>query len=205
MLEHIPAWMGRIFTNVRAGHERLAIVRAGLQGTAPMIPLSSPAFAAGGRLPIRFTADGEGVSPPLVWGEVPAGTASIALIVEDPDAPTPNPLVHGLLWDLPGDLRQVDEGEIAEGKEATVGSVGRNSYLAQAWLPPDPPTGHGEHDYIFQLFALARAIDLGPGPGRSDIVKAMDGQVLGVGVLVGTYSRGDPALVGHVGPGLARG
>lgn len=205
MLEHIPAWMGRIFTNVRAGHERLAIVRTGLQGTAPIISLASPAFVAGGRLPVRFTADGEGVSPPLVWGEVPSGTASIALIVEDPDAPTPNPLVHGLLWDLPSNIRQLAEGEIAEDKDAVGGSVGRNSYLAQAWLPPDPPPGHGEHDYIFQLFALAQASKLGSRPGRSNIVRAMSGQVLGVGVLVGTYSRGAPAPVGTLGANLASG
>lgn len=204
MLELIPAWMGRLFANVRAGHERLSIVKAGLQGRAPLIQLSSPAFAAGGRLPVRFTADGEGVSPPLVWGEVPAETSSLALIVEDPDAPAPNPLVHALLWDLPSDLRRVDEGEIADGGNAIAGAVGRNSYLSQAWLPPDPPTGHGEHDYVFQLFALAQPAGLASIPGRSDIIKAMTGHVLGVGVLVGTYSRGDPAPIGPVGVSVAQ-
>ena len=65
MLEHVPAWMGKLLTNVRAGHEQLSVMKVGAPEAAPMIPLSSPAFAAGARLPIRFTADGEGVSSGL--------------------------------------------------------------------------------------------------------------------------------------------
>jgi phosphatidylethanolamine-binding protein (PEBP) family uncharacterized protein len=91
MLEHVPAWMGRLLGDMRAGHEKLAIIKAGVPANMPMIDLTSPAFAPGARLPVRFTADGDGVSPPLVWGEVPTGTKSLALIVEDPDAPMPIP------------------------------------------------------------------------------------------------------------------
>ena len=78
MLEHVPHWIGALLRDVRAGHAKLTIVQDGVVRDAPAIELSSPAFADGARLPERFTADGEGVSPPLVWGEVPAGTAQTA-------------------------------------------------------------------------------------------------------------------------------
>ncbi len=76
------------------------IVQPNILTSDATIDLSSPTFASGGRLPIRFTADGDGVSPPLV-SDLPAGTTSLALILEDPDAPTPEPLVHAILWNLP--------------------------------------------------------------------------------------------------------
>jgi len=201
MLEHIPAWMGRLLGDMRAGHEKLAIIKAGVPADMPMIDLTSPAFAPGARLPVRFTADGDGVSPPLVWGDLPVGTTSLALIVEDPDAPMPQPLVHALIWNLPADLGRIAEGRI--GQEALpIGTVGRNSYGAQAWLPPDPPTGHGEHDYVFQLFALASAENLGEKPGRSDIVDAMSGVILGAGVLIGTYAREEAETVANASPAM---
>ncbi len=78
--------------------------------------------------------------------------------------------------------------------------MGRNSFLRRGWLPPDPPTGHGEHRYAFQLFALDRqAGDPGETPGRDALIEAMAGHVLAAGLLVGTYSRGEEAPVGPVG------
>ncbi len=206
MLEHIPNWLGTLLRNVRAGHEKLVVAQADLGLGSQAIDLSSPAFAAGARLPERFTADGAGISPPLLWGEVPAGTRALALIVEDPDAPAPQPLVHAVVWGLPGDERRLAEGAIArDGAGGPDGrDVGRNSYLAEGWLPPDPPTGHGQHDYVFQLFALAEAPDIGANPGRADVVAAMAGRVLAAGILIGTYSRGELAMPpGHAMPGLA--
>jgi Raf kinase inhibitor-like YbhB/YbcL family protein len=197
MLENVPAWLGGLLRNRRAGHEKLVVIHPDIQLQADTIALTSPAFAPGGRLPIRFTADGEGVSPPLVWGEVPAGTASLALIVEDPDAPAANPLVHAIVWDMSPAERRIAEGVIvADGDGGPDGDVGRNSFLREGWLPPDPPTGHGEHDYVFQLFALSVRAQLGASPGRSAFVDAIAGKVLAAGVLIGTYSRGEPAGVG---------
>lgn len=195
MLEHVPHWLGAMLTNVRAGHAKLAIVQDGVASGVERIDLSSPAFADGARLPERFTADGTGISPPLVWGELPAGTSSLALLVEDPDAPAPNPLVHALIWNLPPEERRLGEGEIAQDGdgEADGRDVGRNSYLSEGWLPPDPPTGHGSHDYVFQLFALRSTPDLGSNPGRSRVTEALKGNVLAAGLLVGTYSRGEEA------------
>jgi len=197
MLEHVPRWLGALMTNVRAGHSKLAIVQEEVTRGAGFIDLSSPAFANGTRLPLRFTADGEGVSPPLVWGDVPEGTVSLVLLVEDPDAPAASPLVHALVWNLPPTERRLAEGEIvADGIGGPDGrDVGRNSYFLEGWLPPDPPPGHGLHDYVFQLFALSEVIDVDDNPGRSEVVSAISGRVLAAGMLVGNYSRDEPARV----------
>lgn len=201
MLEHLPQWLGHLMCNVRAGHAKLVIAEQGLGVGENPLDLSSPAFADGGRLPIRFTADGEGISPPLVWGDVPAGTASLALIVEDPDAPTPNPIVHALVWSIAAEERGLAEGVIAAdgAGQADGQDVGRNSYFSEGWLPPDPPTGHGSHDYVFQLFALSETPEISRNPGRSDFVKAITGRVLGAGFLVGTYSRGEESPADDAG------
>lgn len=199
MLEHIPHWLGSALKGLRAGANKLAIVQPEL-GSFEVLHLASPAFANGGRLPERFTADGEGVSPPLFWTGVPEGTECLALIVEDPDAPAPQPLVHAVVWGLPvdGDLKEgairADGAGDAEGRD-----VGRNSYLGEGWLPPDPPTGHGPHNYAFQLFALGGGCEIGDNPGRSALVKAMAGHVLAAGLLTGVYSRGEEAPTGLVG------
>ena len=201
MLEHIPAWLGKALADWRAGEDKLAIARPGLGGQFAALDLSSPAFADGARLPERFTADGEGASPPLVWGVPPEGTVRLALLVEDADAPAAQPLVHAVIWGLPADAGRLEEGAIvADGAGTGARDVGRNSYYREGWLPPDPPTGHGSHRYAFQLFALgAGAGDPGETPGRSAVIAAMAGHVLAAGLLVGTYSRGEAAPVGPVG------
>ena len=206
MLEHVPRWLGEALRNVRAGADKLCIAQPDLGGGFGTLDLSSPAFADGAMLPPRFTADGEGVSPPLIWGAVPEGTQSLALIVEDPDAPSLQPLVHAIVWNIPPTEQRLTEGAIrADGAGGPDGrDVGRNSYFIEGWLPPDPPTGHGAHHYAFQLFALSgEAGDPGSTPGRGALVKAMAGRVLAAGLLTGTYSRGEDAPVGRLGAGVA--
>ncbi|UUR07354.1 YbhB/YbcL family Raf kinase inhibitor-like protein [Sphingomonas glaciei] len=205
MLENIPHWLGAALSGVRAGHDKLTLSRLDLAGAASL-ELSSPAFASGGRLPPRFTADGEGVSPPLVWRGVPEGTDCLALIVEDADAPAPRPLVHAIVVAIDPALDGLPEGAIApDGDGAGGKDVGMNSYFAQGWLPPDPPTGHGAHDYVFQLLALRRAegSEGDPAdeasPGRGEFVDLVRDRILAAGVLVGTYSRGEEVPVGPVG------
>ncbi|BCA63720.1 phosphatidylethanolamine-binding protein [Sphingomonas sp. HMP9] len=200
MLEHIPAWLGHAMSNLRAGIDKLAIVQLG--ENFDTLNLTSPAFAHEARLPPRFTADGDGVSPPLVWSEPPAGTQRIVLIVEDADAPTPQPLVHAIIWGLEADAGHLAEGAIAADGEGDANGrdVGRNSYLREGWLPPDPPSGHGEHRYAFQVFAIgAGAGEVGATPGRSAVIEAITGHVLAAGLLIGTYSRDEEAPVGLVG------
>jgi len=192
MLEHVPHWLGQALRGLRAGADKLCIAQ--LEGDYASIELSSPAFADGARLPPRFTADGDGVSPPLVWGPLPMGTESLALIVEDPDSPSIEPMVHAVVWGIAADEHRLEEGAIRpdEDSRGRGADVGRNGYFFEGWLPPDPPTGHGDHHYVFQLFALAQAMAPSRNPGRSALVKAMSGNVLASGFLTGIYSRGEP-------------
>lgn len=201
MLEYVPAWLGKALGDVRAGMEKLAVARVVTDGGLPSLDLSSPAFADGARLPERFTADGEGLSPPLTWGMPPAGTAHLAVLVEDADAPAPQPLVHAVIWGIPADAGRLAEGAmIPDGAGTAERDVGRNSYFREGWLPPDPPTGHGRHRYAFQLFALDADVgDPGDTPGRTAVLEAMAGHVFAAGVLIGTYSRGEEAPVGPAG------
>lgn len=206
MLEHIPHWLGRSLSGLRAGADKLAIVQPELGGRFQPLDLSSPAFAHEGRLPPRFTADGDGVSPPLLWGDVPTGTSMLALLVEDADAPAPQPLVHAIVWGLPADSGRLAEGAmVADGPgDTATGDIGRNSFFGEGWLPPDPPTGHGAHRYAFQLFALADTVeDPGRSPGRAALMRAMAGHVLAAGLLIGTYSRGEEAGAGPLQATLA--
>ena len=186
MLENVPAFLGRSLKNVRAGHAKLVAAKLSISPRAPSdgFTLTSPAFEPGGTLPARFTADakGEAASPPLAWTDPPAGTKSLVLVVEDADAPSPEPLVHWLAWDLLG-----QRGILAE--STSTPSTGRNSYQRQAWLPPDPPSGHGAHDYVFQLFALDVPIDLKSGSGRKAVEDVLTGHVLAVAVLQASYAR----------------
>ena len=193
MLEKLPDVVGQALRTTRAGLEALTLGRF----EAPSgIVVTSPAFDAGAAMPVRFTADGAGVSPPLRWTGVPAGTRSVAVLVEDADSPTPKPLVHAIVHDLPAGDGGLEEGAMAGEGGAP---VGRNSFLRSGWLPPDPPPGHGPHRYVFQVYAL----DLDPAdaasPGRGDLVELMTGHVLATGTLVATFERpgADAAAAGR--------
>jgi Raf kinase inhibitor-like YbhB/YbcL family protein len=207
MLEHLPRWLGQALSSLRAGADTLAIAKICSDGVAP-IRLTSPAFADGARMPERYTADGQGASPPLAWGPLPDGTAALALLVEDADAPAPNPFVHALVWDIDPQAHDLEEGAIGGSGDGKAGGqspeTGRNSYQRRGWLPPDPPPGHGEHRYIFQLFALASAPDLGDSAGRSKLLDALGEGLLGAGVLTATYSRDEPAMVGPADAAVVR-
>lgn len=206
MLEHLPRWLGQALESVRAGVDRVAI--AALQpGECAAITLGSTAFGDGERIPERFTADGDGVSPPLHWGPLPIGTAALALLVEDADSPSLNPFVHAVVWDLDLAANRLEEGAIGTNGDGAPGGegpeTGRNSYFQRRWLPLDPPPGHGEHHYVFQLFALSSIPHLERAPGRTALLDELGGRLLGVGVLTGTYSREDPAAIGPVGEAAA--
>ncbi|MDB5964366.1 MAG: hypothetical protein JWQ72_866 [Polaromonas sp.] len=195
MLENLPGVLGHALRDVRAGLENVCVNQSGLRTGMAAITVSSLAFADHAPMPSRYTADGAGVSPPLQWHGVPAGAASLLLIVEDADAPTPRPLVHAILVDLPP-----EDGALAEGvlqspdHEGQHLHEGRNSYLMSGWLPPDPPPGHGPHRYVFQLFALAPGDGFGTTPGRDAVMEAIQTRGLAAGCLVGTYARPDGSI-----------
>ena len=187
MLEHLPAAIGRALAGRRAGVDALVLSAPDLAPAGHLIgaiTLESPAFADHAPIPERFTDDGDGVSPPLRWSGAPDPARSMVLIVEDADSPTPKPLVHAIVADL-----GTQDGMLAEGAIGEDAPAGRNSFLSHAWLPPDPPPGHGAHRYVFQIYALDHAPPLGAQAGRAAVIEALRGHVLAIGVLVGTYER----------------
>ncbi|MCQ8277578.1 YbhB/YbcL family Raf kinase inhibitor-like protein [Acetobacteraceae bacterium KSS8] len=190
MLENIPAAIGHALHGVRNKPEDLVWADPAFADVPDIIQLTSPAFPPGGAIPAAHTEDGEGISPPLEWIGVPPEAEALVLLVEDQDSPTPKPLVHAILPGLQARDGRLEPGALP-GKTGpgTVGTVGRNSFWQRAWLPPDPPTGHGPHRYVFQLFALDRAIDATAISGRGALVKALHGHVLALGTLTGTYER----------------
>ncbi len=189
MLEKLPHAVGEALSAVRAGIEKAAFHTVAAQAPA-LVRITSPAFTDGAPIPARFTADGAGVSPPLALAGVPAEAAALVLFVEDPDAPSLHPFVHLIAWNLPPREEAFSEGAFASPSgEGDRHDLGRNSFLKEGWLPPDPPTGHGPHRYLFQAFALARAPDLSASPGRSALLEALDGNVIAKGLLTGTYER----------------
>jgi len=155
-----------------------------------MFTLTSPAFKNGESIPVRFTADGAELSPPLEWDDPPPGTESFVLIVDDPDAPDPaaprRVWVHWIRYNLAKNDRAVAEG--AGSRRATGGCAdARTDAETTGYHGPCPPIG--EHRYFFHLFALDTPLPaLGPNAHRRDVEKAMTGHVLGEAVLMGTYA-----------------
>ena len=191
MLEKMPRILGEALSGLKAGLDGTTY-RAGFPAAPEGVRLTSAAFADHGAMPARFTADGEGISPPLAWDGLPPGTLSVAVIVEDAGSPTPKPLVHLLAWNLDPAGGLPEGAAVGDGAPgATLGemTLGKNSFLKSGWLPPDPPTGHGDHQYLFQVYALDRRLALEAGSGREALVEAMTGHVLAKGGLIGTYAR----------------
>ncbi len=187
MLEKLPHAIGRLLHGVRPGLDKTVYHDERLAQVAPTLVVTSPAFADGEVLPVRFTADGDGVSPPLAWRGVPAEAASVVIVAEDPDAPAPAPLVHLIVHGLPGSDGALAEG-VASSDPPTV-ATGSNSFLKNSWLPCDPPPGHGDHRYVFQVYALAATPDLGVHPRRSTVADALAEHAVAKGVLIGLYGR----------------
>ncbi|MBV8775787.1 MAG: YbhB/YbcL family Raf kinase inhibitor-like protein [Alphaproteobacteria bacterium] len=191
MLEKLPTAVGRALRAARPGMERLAINDAALAEVPETIALTSPAFADGGVLPTRCTADGEGLSPPLDWAGVPDAAAEVVLLIEDADSPTPYPLVHAIVWRLPPGDGSLGEGAMpAERGIGTQPAMGVNSLMRIGYLPPDPPPGHGPHRYAVQVFALRTPVTIDTAaPGRTELIDALNAAAIAKGRLVGTYER----------------
>jgi Raf kinase inhibitor-like YbhB/YbcL family protein len=194
MLEKLPDALGHALRDRRAGLDKLAFNMSGLRSGMAAIEVSSVAFADHTPLPARYTADGEGLSPPLQWRGIPAAAASLVLIVEDADAPTPRPLVHAIAVDLEPSQGGLAEGALNGAVAESRVHVGRNSYLMSGWLPPDPPPGHGAHRYAFQLFALLPGEAFSGTPGRDAVMEAVRDRAMASGCLIGTYERPDGSI-----------
>ncbi len=149
------------------------------------LELTSPAFQAGAAIPVKYTCEGDDLSPALAWTNVPDGTRTFALIVDDPDAPG-RVWVHWVAWDIPATARGLPEGVAPN--DPTV-AQGRNDFHKQGYGGPCPPKGHGAHRYVFRLYALDRRLDLPPGTTRAELDAAMRGHVLATGELMGKFHR----------------
>jgi Raf kinase inhibitor-like YbhB/YbcL family protein len=191
VLENLPAGIGRVLRGARPGLSELVFNDEALAEVDDSIAVTSSAFGDGGELPARFTADGEGISPPLQWTGVPEGAAEIVLLVEDADSPTPYPLVQAIVWNLSPEDGSLAEGAMPqEAQPATSPSMGVNSYLRIGYLPPDPPPGHGPHNYAFQVFALRTPLVIETAaPGRTELVAALHAFAVAKGMLIATYER----------------
>jgi Raf kinase inhibitor-like YbhB/YbcL family protein len=148
--------------------------------------IKSSAFPEGAMIPARYTCDNIDVSPPLEWSKAPSGTKTFALICDDPDAPGKT-WVHWVLYNLPGDILNLPENvrkneTLPNGAKQGTTDFGRIGYGG-----PCPPGG--THRYYFKLYALDSYLDLKPGITKAELLRSMEGHILGESQLMGRYKR----------------
>ena len=155
------------------------------------LTIQSTAFAPNGPMSIKYTCEDDDVSPALEWSGVPERTKSLALIVDDPDAPRAEPWVHWVLYKIPADVRTLTEGiprapmlDVPHGA-----GQGKNSWGTDGYRGPAPPRGHGTHRYRFRLYALDAPLAAAQGLDKAGLLEAMQGHVLAEAELIGTYER----------------
>jgi Raf kinase inhibitor-like YbhB/YbcL family protein len=152
--------------------------------------ITSPAFEQGREIPARYTCEGEDVSPPLAWSEIPSGAKTLALIVDDPDAPDPakpqRTYVHWVVYDIPVSAASLKENASKGGMPK--GAVqGKNDWGKAEYGGPCPPIGR--HRYFFKLYALDTELTGLSAGTKADLERAMKGHVVGNGELIGTYQK----------------
>lgn len=148
--------------------------------------VSSPAFANHQAIPVKYTGEGDDISPALAWQGAPEGTKGFAVVCHDPDAPLVKEgrygFVHWLLYNLPGELSELTE-------KTAVGTVGINDFGKQGYVGPMPPEGHGTHLYYFWVLALDHQTALPKGLTFSELLAEIEPHLLGMNRVVGTYQR----------------
>lgn len=160
----------------------------------PGLTLTTTAFADGGEIPTKYTsADPNGVSPKLDWTNVPAGTVTFALILHDPDVAlqrNTDDVLHWMVFNIPGTATGLPEGVPPATVTLPDGTIqAKNIRGAAGYMGPGAPAPGPHHHYTFELFALDTKLDLTPDATRADVLKAMQGHILGKGVLVGRFHR----------------
>lgn len=151
------------------------------------LELTSDAFSEGETIPTRYTCDGEDVSPPLSVDGVPAEAESLALIVDDPDAPS-RTWVHWVLYGLPADTGSVPESVPPEADVLDGARQGENDFGNLGWGGPCPPPGES-HRYVFHLYALDGTPDLASGASKEELLSAIEPMVVEEARLTGRYQR----------------
>jgi Raf kinase inhibitor-like YbhB/YbcL family protein len=168
---------------------------AGGRGGPPMpgLTLTSPDFTDGGVIPNKYTqADPMPVSPKLEWTNVPAGTVTFALILHDPDVAIQKKnedVLHWMAFNIPGTAKELAGGQPADAKlaDGMIQAVNRGNKVG--FMGPGAGAAGPYHHYTFELYALDTKLDLGPEATRADVLKAIDGHILGKAVLVGRFHR----------------
>ncbi len=161
----------------------LAIVMAAIVSFAAggaKMKITSSAFHEGANIPSKFTCEGADTSPPLQIADVPSRAKSLALIVDDPDAPS-GLFTHWMVWNIPPQTGTIGEGAAPKGVQGT------NDFGKSGYGGPCPPSG--THRYYFKIFALDRELDLPFGAKRGQLDAAMKGHVVGQAELMGKYSK----------------
>jgi Raf kinase inhibitor-like YbhB/YbcL family protein len=143
--------------------------------------ISSPAFSNNGKIPAKYTCDGENINPPLLFSGVPVGVVTLALICEDPDAPG-KIFAHWTVWNIDPNTTEIGEGMKLQGATEGLTDFGKNG-----WGGPCPPSG--THRFFFKLYALDKSIDLAPQAPKQQLEAAMQHHILEQVELVGLYSR----------------
>jgi len=142
------------------------------------LSITSPVFQNEGIIPEKYTCDGDNKNPPIRIGDVPEGTRSLVLIVEDPDAPG-RIFDHWIMWNIPV-LDLIEE-------DSKPGIIGKNSKGENKYSGPCPP--NGIHRYFFKLYALDEMLTIGMNSTKNDVITAMQNHILGYGELIGVYKR----------------
>lgn len=150
------------------------------------IVLTSSVFQEGGRIPSKYTCDGNGTSPPLAWSGAPKGTKSIALIVDDPDTPR-GIFTHWVIFNIPATSNSLSENVPASGILPNGATQGSNSGGRIGYTGPCPPSG--THHYEFHLYALDTQLNLQAGATKQDLLTAMTNHILAEAKLTGLYSK----------------
>jgi len=164
-----------------------SLAQSTLKGKTAAMQITSPAFANAETIPDRFTCKGADVSPAVAWEGLPAGTISLALIFDDPDAPM-GTWVHWIAYDIPAGRKGLPENVPGSRNEIAGGGLqGTNSWGRIGYGGPCPPSG--THRYYFRLYALDTMLGLQPGATKSQVAAALEGHVLGEAELMGRYSR----------------
>jgi len=149
--------------------------------------ITSPVFEEGGAIPVRYSCEGEDISPELNWDEVPGGTESFVLIADDPDAPG-GIFTHWVVFNIPAGIYRLAEGTPGDPQLACRAFQCRNGFGNTGYGGPCPPRG-SLHHYRFTLYALDRTLDLAASASRAQVVNAMEGHILDMARLTGTFQR----------------
>ena len=159
------------------------------------ITVTSPAFKHGQPLPVDYTADGKNISPPIAWSNLPAGTREIAMIHEDPTAPTPQPFVHWLIYKIPATAKGLPENIAMDTattplpSDLTGALQGTSGFRRVGYRGPAPPKPGRVHEYHFIVYALSEPLDVQAGLTKAQLLEAMKGKIIGQGEIIGTYER----------------